>query len=141
MFGTLPIALGTGADVEKIKAAKAGSLTVADSISETVAKIGENMTLRRAAERLQGRVAYPLLVQGTGSRSALLAQFRALGNAVLLGTASFWEGVDVPGRALRGLVLARIPFRVPTEPMTAAQCEAIEADGGSAFDEIGRAHV
>ncbi|MFI5245357.1 MAG: helicase C-terminal domain-containing protein, partial [Gemmatimonadales bacterium] len=51
----------------------------------------------------------------------------------LVGTASFWEGVDVPGRALRGLLLSRIPFRVPTEPITAAQCEAIEAGGGDAF--------
>ena len=51
------------------------------------------------------------------------------------GTASFWEGVDVPGRALRGLVLGKIPFRVPSEPVTAAQCEAIEAAGGDAFGE------
>jgi ATP-dependent DNA helicase DinG len=54
---------------------------------------------------------------------------------VLLGTASFWEGVDVPGRALRGLLIARIPFRVPTEPITAAHCEAIEQEGGDAFGE------
>ncbi len=75
----------------------------------------------------------PLLVHGEDSRDSILRRFRAHGDAVLVGTASFWEGVDVPGRALRGLVLARIPFRVPTEPITAAQCEAIEAQGGDAF--------
>jgi len=60
---------------------------------------------------------------------------------VLLGTASFWEGVDVPGRALRGLVIARLPFRVPTEPVTAAQCEAIEARGGDSFAEFMLPHA
>jgi ATP-dependent DNA helicase DinG len=77
---------------------------------------------------------WPLLVHGEDSRDSILRRFRAHGDAVLIGTASFWEGVDVPGRALRGLVLARIPFRVPTEPITAAHCEAIEASGGDAFN-------
>jgi ATP-dependent DNA helicase DinG len=77
--------------------------------------------------------AHPLLVHGESPRDDLLRRFREHGDAVLVGTASFWEGVDVPGRALRGLVLAKIPFRVPTEPMTAAQCEAIEAEGGDSF--------
>ncbi len=76
---------------------------------------------------------WPLLVHGEDGRDAILRRFRAHGDAVLVGTASFWEGVDVPGRALRGLVLARIPFRVPSEPITAAHCEAIEAAGGDAF--------
>ena len=76
---------------------------------------------------------WPLLVHGEESRDALLRRFRSAGNGVLVGTASFWEGVDVPGRALRGLLLARVPFRVPTEPVTAAQCEAIESAGGDAF--------
>lgn len=79
--------------------------------------------------------AHPLLVHGESPRDELLRRFREHGDAVLVGTASFWEGVDVPGRALRGLVLAKIPFRVPTEPMTAAQCEAIEAEGGDPFAE------
>jgi ATP-dependent DNA helicase DinG len=58
-----------------------------------------------------------------------------------VGTASFWEGVDVPGDALRGLVIAKLPFRVPSEPMTAAQCEAIEARGGDAFREYMLPHA
>lgn len=82
---------------------------------------------------VEGRHA--LLVHGESPRDDLLRRFRDHGDAVLIGTASFWEGVDVPGRALRGLLLGKIPFRVPSEPMTAAQCEAIEADGGDSFSE------
>jgi ATP-dependent DNA helicase DinG len=78
---------------------------------------------------------WPLLVQGDGPRDLLLRRFREAGNAILLGTDSFWEGVDVPGQALRGLVLAKLPFRVPTEPLTAARLEAIEAAGGDPFNE------
>lgn len=82
---------------------------------------------------IEGR--HPLLVHGEAPRDDLLRRFRDHGDAVLVGTASFWEGVDVPGRALRGLLIGRIPFRVPTEPMTAAQCEAIEAAGGDPFGD------
>ena len=78
---------------------------------------------------------WPLLVHGEDGRDAILRRFRAHGDAVLVGTASFWEGVDVPGRALRALLLARIPFRVPSEPITAAHCDAIEAAGGDPFGE------
>ncbi len=85
------------------------------------------------ARGIEGR--HPLLVHGEAPRDDLLRRFREHGDAVLVGTASFWEGVDVPGRALRGLLIGRIPFRVPSEPMTAAQCEAIEAAGGDAFAE------
>lgn len=94
--------------------------------------VREAATVLRAAG-VEGR--YPLLVHGEAPRDELLRRFREHGDAVLIGTASFWEGVDVPGRALRGMVIAKIPFRVPTEPMTAAQCEAIEAAGGDAFAE------
>ncbi|MEO8563462.1 MAG: helicase C-terminal domain-containing protein [bacterium] len=84
---------------------------------------------------------WPLLVHGDENRDALLARFRDAGRAILLGTASFWEGVDVPGDALRGLVIAKLPFRVPTEPVTAAQCEAIQARGGDAFAEYMLPHA
>jgi ATP-dependent DNA helicase DinG len=79
--------------------------------------------------------ARPLLVHGEEGRDALLERFRASGRAVLLGTSSYWEGVDVPGHALRGLLIARLPFRVPTEPVTAANCEAIVEKGGDPFVE------
>ena len=91
------------------------------------------------AQRVHDR--WPLLVHGEGSRHELLARFRASGDAVLLGTASFWEGVDVPGRALRAMLIAKLPFRVPSEPVTAAQCEAIEARGGDSFREYMLPHA
>ena len=77
---------------------------------------------------------WPLLVHGEAPRSRLLGRFIDSGSGILLGTASFWEGVDVRGDPLRGLVLQKIPFRVPTEPITQARMEAIEARGKRAFD-------
>ena len=100
--------------------------------------------VRQLATELRARGVerrWPLLVHGDEGRDALLARFRESGRAILLGTASFWEGVDVPGEALRGLVIAKLPFRVPTEPVTAAQCEAIEARGGNAFAEFMLPHA
>ena len=100
--------------------------------------------LRQAADELRARGAdrrWPLLVHGEDTRDALLRRFRESGRAVLVGTASFWEGVDVPGDALRALVIAKLPFRVPSEPVTAAQCEAIEARGGDAFREYMLPHA
>ncbi len=94
--------------------------------------------VRAMAAELRGRSIdrrWPLLVHGEELRDALLARFRDAGKAVLLGTASFWEGVDVPGDALRALLIAKLPFRVPSEPITAAHCEAIQARGGDAFRE------
>ncbi|HEY0996484.1 MAG TPA: helicase C-terminal domain-containing protein [Gemmatimonadaceae bacterium] len=100
--------------------------------------------LRQMATELRARGferRWPLLVHGEESRDQLLARFRESGRGVLLGTASFWEGVDVPGSALRGLVITKLPFRVPTEPVTAAQCEAIDARGGDPFAEFMLPHA
>ena len=100
--------------------------------------------VRQLASELRARGVerrWPLLVHGDESRDALLARFRDSGRAILLGTASFWEGVDVPGDALRGLVIAKLPFRVPTDPITAAQCEAITARGGDPFVEYMLPHA
>ena len=88
---------------------------------------------------LDGR--FPLMVHGEDGRDALLRRFRDAGDAILLGTASFWEGVDVPGDPLRALVLGKLPFKVPTEPLTAAHCEAIQARGGDAFREYMLPHA
>lgn len=91
--------------------------------------------LRRAADRLRPVIGarWPLLVQGDGQRDQLLRRFREAGNAILLGTDSFWEGVDVPGRALRALVLTKLPFKVPSEPLTAARLERLESQGQNGF--------
>jgi ATP-dependent DNA helicase DinG len=94
--------------------------------------------VRRTAQLLRAQSIdrrWPLLVHGEDTRDRLLTRFQDSARAVLLGTASFWEGVDVPGDALRALVIAKLPFRVPTEPITAAQCEAIEQGGGDSFAE------
>jgi ATP-dependent DNA helicase DinG len=91
--------------------------------------------LRQAADELEGRFAFPLLVQGSAPRDALLREFRELGNAVLLGTGSFWEGVDVRGPALSVVVIDKLPFAAPDDPVLAARIEAINASGGRAFME------
>ena len=91
--------------------------------------------LRRTADAIRGSVAarWPLLVQGEGQRDQLLRRFRDAGSAILLGTDSFWEGVDVPGRALRVLILAKLPFKVPSEPLTAARLERLTEAGVDGF--------
>ena len=89
--------------------------------------------LRRAHELLKDRIDYPLLVQGTGSRSELLVRFRALGNAVLLGAASFWEGVDVRGEALSVVLIDKLPFAPPEDPVLSARIEALRNEGGNPF--------
>src|SRR5690606_23183670 len=92
--------------------------------------------LRRAHELLRARIDYPLLVQGTGSRSELLARFRSLGNAVLLGSQSFWEGVDVRGEALSVVLIDKLPFAPPDDPVLAARIEGMKAAGGNPFGEL-----
>jgi ATP-dependent DNA helicase DinG len=91
--------------------------------------------LRRAARELRAGLGdrWPILVQGESPRDVLLRRFRELENAILLGTDSFWEGVDVPGRALRALVLNKLPFKVPSEPITAARLERLAEEGQDGF--------
>jgi ATP-dependent DNA helicase DinG len=100
--------------------------------------------LRLVAERLRARGVdrqWPLFVQGEDSRDRLLSRFKDDGRGILLGTTSFWEGVDVPGEALRGLVIQKLPFRVPTEPITAARMEAVERLGGDSFHDFMLPHA
>ncbi|MDH5285571.1 MAG: ATP-dependent DNA helicase [Betaproteobacteria bacterium] len=94
--------------------------------------------LARARERIEQALRergldYPLLVQGEASKTELLERFRELGNAVLLGSASFWEGVDVPGPALSLVVIDKLPFAPPDDPLMAARLAKLKADGGNPF--------
>jgi ATP-dependent DNA helicase DinG len=91
--------------------------------------------LRDVERQLASTLDYPVLVQGSAPRSVLLRQFRSLGNAVLLATSSFWQGVDVVGEALSCVIVDKLPFASPAEPVTAARIEAINARGESAFDQ------
>ena len=79
------------------------------------------------------RPQLPLLVQGTAPREQLLRRFRASGNAVLLGSASFWEGVDVQGSALRLVIIDKLPFASPEDPIVRARIEHLRAQGASPF--------
>jgi ATP-dependent DNA helicase DinG len=93
--------------------------------------------LSQGAALLRARWAdaapYRLFVQGEGPRERLLQEFRADGNGVLLGTASFWEGVDVKGEALRLVVIEKLPFASPDDPLVRARIEHLSASGGNAF--------
>lgn len=93
--------------------------------------------LREAAEELRvewgNEPPVPVLVQGEGSRDQLLRRFREAGNAVLLGTGSFWEGVDVKGDALSVVIIDKLPFAAPDDPLLKARLDAIRAQGGNPF--------
>ena len=92
-------------------------------------------SLRKAAREVRAVLGtrWPILVQGESPRDVLLRRFRQAENAILLGTDSFWEGVDVPGRALRTLILNKLPFKVPSEPLTAARLERLAEEGLDGF--------
>ncbi len=145
--------LAIPADVPAPNVNAAGHFTAVARVTQDVAAAANggmfvlftsHRDVRAMAAELRARGAdrrWPLLVHGEETRDLLLSRFRESGAAILLGTASFWEGVDVPGDALRALVIAKLPFRVPTEPITAAHCEAIEARGGDSFKEYMLPHA
>lgn len=91
--------------------------------------------LRRVRDRVAPDIPYPVIVQGTAPRSTLLGQFRSTPNAVLFATASFWQGVDVVGEQLSCVIIDKLPFASPGDPITAARIEAINAEGGNAFQD------
>jgi ATP-dependent DNA helicase DinG len=86
-------------------------------------------------DRLLGELEFPMLKQGDAPKSALLEEFRLTPNAVLFGTSSFWQGVDVQGEQLSCVIIDRLPFAVPSDPVVAARVKAIDAGGGNAFFE------
>ena len=91
--------------------------------------------MRDAFERVRSKVDFPLLLQGTAPRSVLLERFKTTPNAVLFATASFWQGVDVPGEQLSCVIIDRLPFAVPSDPIVAARMRALKEDGRDAFAE------
>ena len=91
--------------------------------------------LRSVQQLVEMSLPFPILVQGTAPRSTLIEQFRSTPNAVLLATSSFWQGVDVVGDALSCVIIDKLPFASPGDPITAARIEAIKARGGDAFAE------
>ena len=84
-------------------------------------------------ERVRGRVPYDVLVQGEAPRERLLERFRSEVGSVLLATSTFWQGVDVPGESLSLLVIDKLPFSAPGDPLHEARCEAVEQAGGDWF--------
>jgi len=93
-------------------------------------------SLRRAAELLADQVSFPLFVQGEAPRSLLLEQFRESGQGVLLGSSSFWEGVDVIGDALSLVVIDKLPFAAPDDPVMEARSDALRKAGGNPFIQL-----
>lgn len=141
-------ALGIATDLPSPRSAHDGRLDQAiASVAEDLARLTDGgifvlftsyRSMRGVAAELRRRGAegrWPLFVQGEAPRARLLGGFVESARGLLLGVSSFWEGVDVPGEPLRGLVIAKLPFKVPTEPLTAARLEAIEKSGRSGFAE------
>jgi ATP-dependent DNA helicase DinG len=86
-------------------------------------------------ERLLGELEFPMLLQGSAPKNALLEEFRMTPNAVLFATSSFWQGVDVQGEQLSCVIIDKLPFAVPNDPVVAARIKTIDEDGGNAFFE------
>ncbi len=92
--------------------------------------------LKLVAQMMRNTLNYPLLVQGEEAKPILLARFRQLGNAVLLGTSTFWEGVDVKGEALSCVIIDKLPFASPADPVTRGKMAYLKERGLSGFDEL-----
>ncbi|HMG32554.1 MAG TPA: ATP-dependent DNA helicase [Blastocatellia bacterium] len=92
-------------------------------------------SMRATYERVRHRVDFPVFIQGEGSKNGLLERFRTTSGAVLFATSSFWQGVDVQGEALSCVIISKLPFAVPTDPVVAARQRFIDENGGSSFYE------
>jgi ATP-dependent DNA helicase DinG len=92
--------------------------------------------MRELHDRLLQQLPYPLMMQGSAPRHILLQQFRDTPNAVLFGTSSFWQGIDVQGEQLSCVIIDKLPFAVPSDPIMKARTDAITAAGGNAFNDL-----
>lgn len=92
-------------------------------------------SMRETYERVRGLIDFPVLIQGQGSKIGLLDRFRKTEGAVLFATSSFWQGVDVQGEALSCVIISKLPFAVPTDPVVAARQKYIDQQGGNSFYE------
>jgi ATP-dependent DNA helicase DinG len=92
-------------------------------------------SMRETYDRVRYRIDFPIFIQGEGSKNGLLDRFRKTEGAVLFATASFWQGVDVQGDALSCVIISKLPFAVPTDPVVAARQKYIEDQGGNSFYE------
>jgi len=131
----LPDPLSTGYTAAVVRAAlpviraSGGRAFLLCTTLRAVKLAAEELRLALSEEGLD----FPLLIQGDGTRSDLLERFRALGNAVLVGSQSFWEGVDVRGKALSLVIIDKLPFAPPDDPVLAARLEALAEMGGNPF--------
>ena len=109
--------------LELIRASRGGAFVLCTSLR----------MMRILSKRVGEELEYEWFVQGDAPKQTLLDRFRDQGNAVLFATASFWEGVDVPGAALRLVIIDKLPFEVPSDPIVAARCERLDGAGESSF--------
>lgn len=116
-----------------IAVAEAALPVIEASGGRTFFLLTSHRALRVVAEWLEERIDYPLLVQGSLPRAELLRRFRALGNAVLVGTSSFWEGVDVRGEALSCVIIDKLPFGSPGDPVLQARLDTMREQGLNPF--------
>ncbi len=140
----LPPADGGGADAFQVATARVTEELASMTDGGLFVLFTSHGALRRVGEALREAGVdrrWPLFVHGEDDRHRLLGRFVEAERGILLGTSSFWEGVDVPGDPLRALIIQKLPFRVPTEPITAARMEALEREGRSAFHEFMLPHA